>query len=86
MGTTERTMLELFSGTGSVGGVFREAGWKTVSLDRDMTADIRADIRKWDYKTAYPPKHFYFVRTLPPPPLPAAATSPTAIHPRPNLS
>ena len=66
MGTTEKTMLELFSGTGSVGKVFKEAGWEVVSLDRDAAADIRTDVRQWDYKSAYPPKHFYFIWASPP--------------------
>ena len=39
-----KRMLELFSGTGSVGNVFRERGWDVTSLDRDMQADIKADI------------------------------------------
>ena len=59
-------MLELFSGTGSVGEVFKEAGWEVVSLDRDAAADIQTDIRLWDYKPAYPPKHFHFIWASPP--------------------
>ena len=50
-------LLELFSGTGSVGNVFREHGWDVVSLDRDMPADISTDILDWDYKNStYPPE------------------------------
>ena len=37
-------VLELFSGTGSVGNVCRARGMDVVSLDRDMPADIRCDI------------------------------------------
>lgn len=58
-------MLELFSGTGSVGNVFREKGWDVLSLDRDMPADIRSDIMDWDYQT-YRPGDFYFVWASPP--------------------
>ena len=46
-------LLELFSGTGSVGKVFKENGWTVVSLDRDMDADIKTDIMDWDYKAMY---------------------------------
>ena len=42
-------LLELFSGTGSVGNVFKDHGWEVVSLDRDMAADIQTDIMDWDY-------------------------------------
>ena len=58
-------LLELFAGTGSVGRVFRERGWEAVSLDRDMAADIRTDIRQWDY-TIYPQGHFDFIWASPP--------------------
>ena len=52
-------LLELFSGTGSVGKVFREHVWKVVSLDWDpkFNANIVEDIRQWDYKS-YPPNYF----------------------------
>ena len=60
-----RRMLELFSGTGSVGNVFRERGWDVTSLDRDMQADIKADILDWDYRQ-FPPGHFYFIWASPP--------------------
>jgi hypothetical protein len=46
--------LELFAGTGSVGDVFRNAGWEVVSLDRDLPADIQTDILDWDYKEFEP--------------------------------
>ena len=58
-------LLELFSGTGSVGRVFQERGWEVVSLDRDMPADIQADIMDWDY-THFPPRHFDAVWASPP--------------------
>ncbi|MFM7977858.1 MAG: hypothetical protein ACKPKO_00960, partial [Candidatus Fonsibacter sp.] len=37
-------VLELFSGTGSVGNVCKDLGMDVVSLDRDMPTDIRTDI------------------------------------------
>ena len=50
-------LLELFSGTGSVGKVAKQLGFEVTSLDRDMPADIKTDIMDWDYQ-AYPPKSF----------------------------
>jgi hypothetical protein len=41
-------VLELFSGTGSVGKICREYGWEVVSLDL-KNADINCDIMDWDY-------------------------------------
>ena len=43
-------LLELFSGTGSVGKVARLYGLEVLSLDRDMDADIKMDIMEWDYE------------------------------------
>ncbi|MFM7978490.1 MAG: hypothetical protein ACKPKO_04165 [Candidatus Fonsibacter sp.] len=40
-------MLELFSGTGSVGNVCKAFGMDVVSLDRDMPADMRTNIMDW---------------------------------------
>ena len=52
-------ILELFSGTGSIGNTFAEQGWEVISLDSDVKTDatIREDILTWDY-TVYPPGHF----------------------------
>ena len=58
-------VLELFSGTGSVGNVCKALGMDVVSLDRDMPADIRSDIMDWGY-TAYKPKDFDVVWASPP--------------------
>ena len=58
-------LLELFSGTGSVGNVASELNYDVISLDRDMDADIKTDIMDWDYK-AYPPKFFDVIWASPP--------------------
>ena len=42
-------LLELFSGTGSVGKVARGLHWDVVSLDL-KGADINCNILDWDYK------------------------------------
>ena len=46
-------LLELFSGTGSVGDVAKARGWDVVSLDMDpkTNADIKCNIMDFDYKT-----------------------------------
>ena len=48
-------MLNLFSGSGSVGRVFSDMGLEVVSLDRNPTTDptICMDIMDWDYKAAF---------------------------------
>jgi hypothetical protein len=58
-------ILELFSGTGSVGKVAKERGWEVVSLDLDG-ADINCDILDWDYKEAFPVGHFNAIWASPP--------------------
>jgi site-specific DNA-cytosine methylase len=52
-------LLELFSGTGSIGRAFTEQGWEVISLDSDpkTEATIHEDILTWDY-TVFPPGHF----------------------------
>ncbi len=57
-------VLELFSGTGSVGKVARRLGHEVISLDRDMPADIRADITTWDYQH-FQPHHFDLITASP---------------------
>lgn len=57
-------VLELFSGTGSVGKVCKERKYEVVSLDLIMPADINHDIMTWDYKT-YPPHSFDLITASP---------------------
>ena len=57
-------LLELFSGTGSVGKVAKSLGWEVVSLDL-KNADINEDILTWDYKQ-YEPNYFDMVWSSPP--------------------
>jgi site-specific DNA-cytosine methylase len=58
-------VLELFSGTGSVGNVCRRLGCEVTSLDRDMPADIRMDILDWNY-ASLPPNSFDVIWASPP--------------------
>ena len=51
-----KRLLELFSGTGSVGDVARELGFEVTSLDRDMPATFNVDIMDWEpeiYRRGY---------------------------------
>ena len=57
-------VLELFSGTGSVGNVCRRLDCDVTSLDRDMPADIRTDILDWNY--TLPPNSFDAIWASPP--------------------
>jgi len=43
-------VLELFSGTGSVGKCCKELGYDVLSIDLELPADINIDIMEWDYK------------------------------------
>ncbi len=45
-------VLELFSGTGSVGNVGRRLGCDVISLDWDLPEDIRMDILDWNYASS----------------------------------
>lgn len=60
-------LLELFSGTGSVGRAFQEAGWDVVSLDMDPKAGatINCDFMGWDWKQ-FVSKYFDCVWASPP--------------------
>ena len=57
-------ILELFSGTKSVGKVAEQLGFDVVSLDL-RNADINCDILHWDY-TCFAPGTFYFIWASPP--------------------
>jgi len=57
-------LLELFSGTKSVGKVAEKLGYEVVSLDL-KDADINCDILDWDYKI-YPTGHFDVIWASPP--------------------
>ena len=55
-------LLELYSGTGSVGAAFERIGWDVVSLDIEakFASTHVVNIHDWDYRQ-YPPGHFDFV-------------------------
>ena len=57
-------LLELFSGTGSVGKVATLLGYEVVSLDI-KNADINTDILNWDYKQ-YEVEYFDIIHASPP--------------------
>lgn len=57
-------LLELFSGTGSVGSVAKRMGYEVLSLDL-KGADINSDILQWDYKQ-YQPETFQVIWASPP--------------------
>ena len=50
-------ILELFSGTKSVGKCCNQLGWESISVDLELPADHQVDIMKFDYKQ-YPKDHF----------------------------
>ena len=57
-------LLELFSGTGSVGLIAKSLGFNVISLDL-KNADINCDILEWDYKQ-FDKNHFNFIWSSPP--------------------
>tara|TARA_R110000737_G_scaffold7946_1_gene23055 strand:+ start:5431 stop:6177 length:747 start_codon:yes stop_codon:yes gene_type:complete len=57
-------LLELFSGTHSIGKVAIKQGYEVISLDRDLSATVEEDIMDWNYKI-YPPKHFDIITASP---------------------
>jgi len=58
-------VLELFSGTGSVGKCCNQLGWESVSVDMILPADHKVDIMDFDYKQ-YPKDYFDIVWASPP--------------------
>tara|TARA_R100000329_G_scaffold74798_1_gene64704 strand:- start:961 stop:1599 length:639 start_codon:yes stop_codon:yes gene_type:complete len=58
-------VLELFSGTGSVGKCCKELGWNVVSVDLLLPADHQVDIMEFNYKQ-YPKDHFSIIWASPP--------------------
>jgi hypothetical protein len=70
-----KRLLELFSGTHSIGNIASKKGYEVVSLDRDLPATskiydytslnhIKEDIFTWDYKI-FPPGHFDVITASP---------------------
>jgi len=70
-----KKLLELFSGTHSIGNVAHNKGYEIISLDRDLPAKskiydytsinhIMEDIMTWDYKI-YPVGHFDIITASP---------------------
>ena len=59
-------LLELFSGTKSIGRAFEALGWQVTSLDSDPQSQptICEDVLKWDYR-AFQPGHFDLVWASP---------------------
>jgi len=69
-------VLELFSGTHSIGNVCHELGWEVVSLDRDLgdtspfnnyksEHNIKEDIMTWDYKKDFKKGEFDIITASP---------------------
>jgi len=58
-------VLELFSGTGSIGKCCKELGWDVVSVDNELPATHEIDIMEFDYKQ-YPKDYFDIVWGSPP--------------------
>ena len=58
-------VLELFSGTGSVGKVCNELGWNVISVDLELPATHECDIMDFDYKQ-YPKDYFSVIWASPP--------------------
>ena len=59
-------LLELFSGTGSVGRAFEALGWEVDSLDILPGASITSDIMAWDFKDSKNANYYDFIWASPP--------------------
>ena len=61
-------MLDLFSGTGSVGKVFEKYGYEVTSVDKakSFRPTIVADVMEWDYKSQFQPGDFEVIFCSPP--------------------
>ena len=59
-------LLELFSGTGSVGRAFEALGWEVMSLDIMPGASITSNIMDWDFKNAENVNYYDFIWASPP--------------------
>jgi site-specific DNA-cytosine methylase len=60
-------LLELFSGTGSIGVAFEKRGFEVISVDIDPKSNptFCCDILEFDYRQ-FPPGHFDVVWASPP--------------------
>lgn len=63
--TKKKRLLELFSGSSSVGNVAKKLGYEVISVDILYPATFRCDILKWNYKK-YPPGYFDVIWASPP--------------------
>lgn len=61
----KKRLLELFSGSGSVGKVAKKLGYEVTSVDILFPATYRCDILEWNYKK-YPPGYFDVIWASPP--------------------
>ena len=61
-------MLDLFSGTNSVGDLFRKRGYEVTSVDNHapFNPTICTDIQQWNYMEAFPVGYFDVITVSPP--------------------
>ncbi len=61
-------MLDLFSGTGSVGRKFEEIGYEVFSIDimAKFKPTLCIDINTWDYRSQFPRGHLRVITAGPP--------------------